>query len=57
VAATAGSTPDMLVDGYAYGSLSMTCYTLGVEPRVSGRGTAAAALPAPSTVPPDKANV
>jgi len=57
LADASGSVPEVLVDGYAYGSLSMTCYTLGVEPRVEASDTAAAALPAPGTVPPDEANI
>jgi len=52
-----GSAPEVLIDGYAYGSLSMTCYTIGVEPHVEATDTAAATLPAPGTVPPDEANI
>jgi 4,5-DOPA dioxygenase extradiol len=32
MAAAAGRSTDVLVEGYAYGSLSMTCYTLDAKP-------------------------
>jgi 4,5-DOPA dioxygenase extradiol len=45
----------VLVDGYAYGSLSMTAYTIGVACPVTttDRG---APLP-PATTPPDESNI
>ena len=46
----------MLVDGYAYGSLSMTAYTLDArcpEPV----GDAGGAAPLATTLPPEDANV
>jgi len=47
----------VLVDGYTYGSLSMTAYALGVDCPAAGEVTAAAAaLPAPSLVPPEATN-
>jgi 4,5-DOPA dioxygenase extradiol len=33
-----GREPELLIDGYTYGSLSMTAYTLGLDPRHAGRG-------------------
>ena len=48
---------DVLIDGYTYGSLSMTAYTLGADCPAAGEVTAAAAeLPEPSVVPPEATN-
>jgi len=48
---------DVLVDGFSYGSISMTAYTLGISRRRPSReATRAAALPDPDVVPPDATN-
>jgi 4,5-DOPA dioxygenase extradiol len=54
LAAAAGSTAQVLVDGYAMGSLSMTAYTVGCDDLESEGEGAAPALP---DVPPDQTNV
>ena len=53
-ASGAGDT-GVLVDGYAYGSLSMTAYTLGMSPPATSEDGAAAALP--DDVPPASTNL
>jgi 4,5-DOPA dioxygenase extradiol len=54
LAATAGQSTHVLVDGYAMGSLSMDCYTLGCHALDSdGRG----APPPLPEVPPDETNL
>jgi 4,5-DOPA dioxygenase extradiol len=52
-----GSTAEVLVEGCAYGSLSMTAYTVGAEGAHDSRaGEASAPLPDPEVVPPDNTN-
>ncbi|NEK60496.1 4,5-DOPA dioxygenase extradiol [Geodermatophilus sabuli] len=55
MAGATGTAAEVLVDGYAYGSLSMTAYTVGMTPPpAEGTGVAA---PLPDEPPPDGANI
>jgi 4,5-DOPA dioxygenase extradiol len=61
LAAAGDETTSVLVDGYAYGSLSMTAYTLDAPvagpTATSTAGASAGALPDPAEVPPDGTNL
>jgi 4,5-DOPA dioxygenase extradiol len=50
-----GDSTEVLVDGYAYGSLSMTAYTLGLSCSATA-ADAGVPLPPPDT-PPDESNI
>lgn len=52
-----GSACDVLVEGCALGSISMTCYTLGASvARATGTSSGAASLPDPSIIPGEDTN-
>lgn len=56
LAAGSNETPDVLIDGHAYGSVSMTCFTVGADCAAGRAGEGAADLPRPELVPPDQSN-
>jgi 4,5-DOPA dioxygenase extradiol len=56
LASAEGSAADVLVDGCAYGSLSMTSYTLDATYPEQGSPHGAPALPGSDTVPTDETN-
>jgi 4,5-DOPA dioxygenase extradiol len=55
MAAASGDTPEVLIDGYAYGSLSMTCFTLGADCQPSGGDDSTGTIA--GTAPPEQANI
>ncbi len=55
LAAAGERRPEVLIDGYAYGSLSMTAYTVGLHCPTEPSPTGAASLP--PGVPADSANI
>jgi 4,5-DOPA dioxygenase extradiol len=56
LAAAAGEPAEVLIDGFAYGSLSMTCFTVGRVDAEAGGGPGAAPG-ADRSVPPDETNI
>jgi 4,5-DOPA dioxygenase extradiol len=57
LAAESGDAVEVLVDGPAYGSLSMTSYMLGANCPTPIGDAAAAQLPRSAAAPPDQANI
>jgi 4,5-DOPA dioxygenase extradiol len=58
LAAAEDETPDVLVEGYAYGALSMTSLTVGLPAVAVDAGRSDdGEPPGPDTVPPDQSNV
>jgi 4,5-DOPA dioxygenase extradiol len=58
LAAAAGRPADVLVDGYAFGALSMTAYTLDAAcPKDATAGGSASGLPDASVLPPEDTNI
>jgi 4,5-DOPA dioxygenase extradiol len=58
LAIAAGRPLEVLTDGYAYGSISMTCYGLDARVPVKDAGCrSAAGLPDPRAVPPEHTNL
>jgi len=59
LAAESGCSAQVLVEGFAYGSVSMTAYALGAPPRGNGEAEAGTvpAMPDPNVTPADQTNL
>ena len=56
-AAGVGEAPKVLVDGYSYGSLSMTSYTIGVASPPASEAAPSGVPPLESAAPPEDTNL
>jgi 4,5-DOPA dioxygenase extradiol len=57
LAEVAGEEPQVLVDGFTYGSISMTSYAVGVTCPEPGDGPGPVPLPPNDVVPPEQSNI
>ena len=57
LAEASDATTDVLIDGYAYGSLSMACYTVGARCSETNSEIPAATIPPPADLPIDQSNL
>ncbi len=57
LAAETSTAPSVLIEGYAYGSLSMTCFTVGADCSTDHPGADGADLSRPELVSPEQSNL
>jgi len=57
LAGAARTGTDVLIDGYAYGSLSMTAYTLGMDSPLPAPANGSSTMSLPADVPIDDTNI
>jgi 4,5-DOPA dioxygenase extradiol len=57
VAAAMGKDPGVLIDGYAYGSLSMTCFTINAQAEPTGDRPVTTVAARAGAAPPDQSNI